>query len=169
MSHIAYSTVTSIVKEVFESYKKGVSFTKKRISMKLRQEGLDEERIAELVELVNSNDPFDQARGQLENESKRFRFISDNFPNVKPETVLLSPEDSECKATYQHVSVPASLKILLEDPTFIRQKMEDPYFYQEGVIQDVRDGESYRSNKFFKENPSAVPLILFQDELEVRY
>ena len=167
VSHIAYSTVTTIVKEVFESYKKGVSFTKKRISIKLRQEGLDEERISELVELVDSSDPFDQARGQLLVESQRLRFLSENFPNVKPETVWLSSKDSEIKATYQYVSVPSSLKILLEDPTFIRQKMEDPYYHQEGLIQDVRDGESYHTNNFFKENPLAVPLILFQDELEV--
>ena len=60
-----------------------------------------------------------------------------------------------------------SLKILLEDQTFIKQKNEDPYIPQEGLVQDVRDGEAYRSNKFFLNNAEAVPLILFQDELEV--
>lgn len=167
VSNIAYSTVNIIVNEVFESYKKGVAFTKKRIGTKLRLEGLDEEKVTELLDLVDGSDPFDRARSQLGNEAQRLRFISESFPNVKPVTVQLGSDDGPNKASYQYVPVPASLKVLLEDPTFIKQKMEDPYFHVEGVIQDVRDGESFRSNKFFQDNPDAVPLILFQDELEV--
>ena len=49
VSNIAYSTVNIIVKEVFECYKKGVNYTKKRIKTKLEQEGVEEERITELL------------------------------------------------------------------------------------------------------------------------
>ena len=101
VSNIAYSTVNIIVKEVFESYKKGVAFTKKRIGTKLRLEGLDEVKIIELLDLVDGSDPFERARGQLENEVQRLRFISESFPNVKPVTVQLGSENGSNKASYQ--------------------------------------------------------------------
>ena len=163
VSNVAYSTVNTIVKEVFTSYKSGVNFTKKIIGMKLREEGLDEEKIAFLLDFVGKDDPFEKARETLQTERKRISFITDSFPFVDSETVLLSPKDSISKDTYQYVPIHASLKVLLEDSTFIRQKFSDPYHYDPNMIQDVRDGECFRMNPFFVAHPEAVPLILFQD------
>jgi hypothetical protein len=167
VSHIAYSTVNLIVREVFGSYKKGVSFTVKKLESKLREEGIEDDKIQRLVEVVSQFDPFEKAREQLEKESKRITFLNTTFPNVKPETVLLSPKSCPEKHSYQYVPLRASLKLLLEDETFLRQKFADPYHCEEGLIQDVRDEEGYRSNSFFTKHPEAVPIILFQDELEV--
>ena len=36
-----------------------------------------------------------------------------------------------------------------------------------GVYKDVRDIEYFKSNRFFQANPEAMPLLMFQDELEV--
>ena len=60
-----------------------------------------------------------------------------------------------------------SVKLLLEDKTYIIQKNEDPYFHEDGVVKDVRDGSWFRENEFFVNNPDAVPLVMFQDELEL--
>ena len=60
-----------------------------------------------------------------------------------------------------------SLKALLEDETFIKQKQTDGYFHEEAIYKDVRDGEYYKSNQFIKRNPEAIPILLFQDELEI--
>ena len=167
VSNIAYSTVNIIVKEVFESYNKGINFASGKIAAILRDVGMDEEKIKELLEVMVKEDPFVKAKKQLEMETPRIGFLKTNFPCADPVTVRLNNIDA--KDSYQYVDVKQSLKILLEDETFIKQKNEDPYIYQEGLVQDVRDGESYRSNKFFQDNPEAVPLILFQDELEVIY
>ena len=56
---------------------------------------------------------------------------------------------------------------MLEDDTFIKQKQDDVYFPEEATYKDVRDGEHFKSNKFFKSNPEALPILLFQDELEI--
>ena len=167
VSNVAYSTVNTIVKEVFTSYKRGVDFTKKIIEMKLREAGLDEGKISNLLDLVGKDDPFEKARERLQTERKRISFIKESFHFVDSETVLLSPKDSISKDTYQYVPIHASLKVLLEDSTFIRQKFSDPYHYDPNMIQDVGDGECFRMNPFFVAHPEAVPLILFQDELEV--
>ena len=49
----------------------------------------------------------------------------------------------------------------------VKTKLSDPYFHDEQLVQDVRDGDCFRGNKYFSDNPDAVPLILFADELEV--
>ena len=69
----------------------------------MREEGIDDDKIQRLVEVVNQFDPFEKAREQLEKESKRIAFINKTFPNVKPETVLLSPKNGPEKHSYQHV------------------------------------------------------------------
>ena len=67
----------------------------------------------------------------------------------------------------QYISLKKTLKHLLEDQTYIDQKKGDPYFHEAGFIKDERDGSKFRTNEFFIENPEAVPLLIFQDELEV--
>lgn len=133
----------------------------------MREEGIDDEKIQRVVEVVNQFDPFEKAKEQLEKESQRITFINSTFPNVKPETVLLSPKNGPEKHSYQYVPLRASLKLLLEDKSFLKQKCSDPYHHQEGLIQDVRDGECYRSSPYFSQHPEAVGIILFQDELEI--
>ena len=61
------------------------------------------------------------------------------------------------------------MKLLLEDDTYINQKLNDPYYYDPNVIKDVRDGECFRRSVFFNQHPEAVPLIVFIDELEVGF
>ena len=117
--------------------------------------------------MIGESDPFEKAREELENERRRCRFINQNFPNVKPVTIVLNSEESAVKESYQYVPIASSLKILLEDETFLKQKASDPYFHDDQLVQDVRDGDCFRGNKYFSDNPDAVPLILFADELEV--
>ena len=167
MSNVAYTTVNQIVKEVFESYEKGVNFTRKKIELLLCSEGMETEKITKLLELAGNDDPFKKARDELETEKKRLKFIENTFPNVKPETIVLSHQNSPAKDTYQYVPIKSSLKYLLEDKTYIKQKANDPYNHDPNVIKDVRDGECFRKSTFFQQHPEAVPLIVFIDELEV--
>ena len=107
------------------------------------------------------------ARSYLEKETKRIRYINETFNHTEPETVYLPTNLGEPKESYQYVPIRNSLKILLEDETFIDQKLNDPYFPESQVYKDVRDGENFKRNEFFRQNPDAVPIMLFQDELEV--
>ena len=135
--------------------------------MKLRGEGVEEDTVLKVLEMMEVEDPFEKAKTQLETESGRIKFIKQSFPLVEPQTLLLSSPDSQIKESYQYVPIAESLKVLMEDETFLRQRMNDPYHHDPNVIQDVRDGDCFRTNQFFMDNPEAVPLILFSDELEV--
>ena len=92
MSNVGYTTVNHIITEVFESYEKGANFTRKKIEILLRSEGMEKETIDKLLKQAGNDDPFKKAREELESEKKRIRFIESKFPHVKPETVVLSDQ-----------------------------------------------------------------------------
>ena len=168
VSGIAYKTVNSIVKEVFESYNRGRQYTKAKILEILEKSGIASEHAMQLATEVDDQDPFEVAKDELLKESKRKKFILESFPNVQPVTVKFPVSSKNEKAdTYQYVPIKESLRILMEDDTYISQVQEDPYFHEEDVYKDSRDGTHYRENPFFIENPDAVPLLVFQDELEI--
>ena len=66
VKNIAYSTVNSIVSEVFNSYEQGVNTTKERINLILSEDGWDKVKINDLLSKIDLNDPFKQAREELE-------------------------------------------------------------------------------------------------------
>ena len=148
ISNIAYTTVNVIIKEVFEAYDKGVNFTRNKVESKLRELEVGEDKIEAVLQVIDKDDPFQTARKQLEKEKQRINFINSSFPNVKSETVVLSSRDDTKKESYQYVSVKDSLKVLLEDESFIKQKVNDPYYFDENVIKDVRDGDCFLTNTF---------------------
>ena len=166
ISGVPYSTVNEIVKELFASYEKGKDYIQKKLRNKLINDQIDPNKIEEILSVIDE-DPFSAARKELEMERKRKNFILSNFPNVEPETILLSSESDSRRESMQYVSVLKSLKLLFEDPSYISQKLEDPYHYEDDVIKDTRDGSTLKQNLFFQENPDAVPLVMFIDELEV--
>ena len=94
-------------------------------------------------------------------KKKRVKFLQENFPNVQPISIDLP------SGKYEYVPIGETLKLLMEDDSYIKQKADDPYTYEEGIYKDTRDGELFRENAFFKLNPDAIGLLLFQDELEV--
>ena len=149
-------------------FQKGFEVTKRKIRDILLNEGLTTDVIEKVLENIDVEDPFAVARSQLERETDRIKYIIDEFSHAAPITVRLNTEDlREKPETMQYIPIKKTLKILLEDDTYINQKLSDTYFYEENVIKDCRDGLNFRGNEFFKANPTAVPLLLFTDELEV--
>ena len=126
------------------------------------------DEISRILAAIDTEDPFVAARRDLKREVDRKKYIVKEFDNVQPVTVRLNNENRlEKPDTMQYVPIKKSLKLLLEDETFIKQKESDPYYPEENVIKDCKDGAYLKENQFFKDNPEAVPLLIFQDELEV--
>ena len=166
IKHIPYTTCNEIVKEVFKSYGMASSQVRVKINALLQNEGLDHGQIEGIFNELDQEDPFIRARKELEQESCRLNFLKNTFEFTEPETILLPTEKGKPRESYQYIPIKESLKILLEDPTYLKQKGEDPYFFDEGLVKDIRDGEAFRNNEFFKKNPDAVSFLMFQDELE---
>ena len=167
ISNISWSTVNEIVVQVFDSYDKGAAYTKEIIGKRLAGDGLETEKINEILSFMDKQDVFQIAKEQLKEESKRMKYLKETFPHVDPVTVRLNDASESTKETCQYIPIKDSLKIFLENESYIKQKREDPYFYEEGLIKDIRDGAVFRENVFFNSNPGSIPLLLFVDELKV--
>ena len=167
VSGIPYSTVNQIVVEVFRSYNMGVDVTKQHLEKILAVENLDSVQIDAILNKIGTDDPFNKARDQLENGYKRSKFVKDSFDHVPPVSVRLNPKEELKAETYQYVNLKESLKLLLEDETFQNQKRTNPYSAENDVVKDVRDGVFFQQNPYFNENPQSVPILIFQDELEI--
>ena len=118
---------------------------------------MESHKIEELIAKLSNDDPFTKARSELKSERKRLQYVKESFDYTPPET----------GETYQFVPIVKTLKVLLEDQTYLKQKEDDPYFPEDAVYKDVRDGEFFKTNKFFIDNPEAEAILIFQDELEL--
>ena len=158
--NIAYSTVQEIVTEYFESHSMGAEICKKNLEKLLQDKGLDASLVNEM------EDPFKEASDNLKREKDRIRFIKTELGcYVGPETVVLTNDDPNIKSSYQYIDLQKTLKTMMEDPSYIEQRIEDPYVQQDNVVKDIRDGSNFRLNNFFQANPDACPLLLFQERI----
>ena len=162
VKNIPYSTCNAIVKELFNTFRVARDQMKNKIKDILVSGGIEDIHAESILDEVEKQDPLDEAKEELESEHKRINFLKNTFNHVEPETIKLPTENGAPHESYQYIPLTHSLKLLLEDETFIKQKIEDSYYHEPGIIKDLRDGEYYRSNHFFEENPEAVGLIMFQ-------
>ena len=74
----------------------------------------------------------------------------------------------ERQDSFQYVPLLRSLQVLLSDSSIIDQIYQCPSrFHRDGTIEDICDGELYKAHPIFSNDPLALQLILFYDELEL--
>ena len=120
--------------------------------------------------LRNSHLPKGQGQSGIKSlfsEYERNRHIEEMMTHVPPKQIALNPgrPKNETK-TIQYVPIVETLKVLLEDPTYkeqarreaelMRQAEDSPY------LGDLKNGFVFRDNKFFRENPDAIPIVLYR-------
>lgn len=70
--------------------------------------------------------------------------------------------------TYQYVPLLSSLKALLQDSTIMEQIEQCPHrIRKDGLIEDICDGERFQQHPIFSQDPFALQLIAYYDELEI--
>ena len=131
---------------------------------------------ADLIEDIvreNQHDPFLKAQEELSSETKRLRFMEENFNLVKPREIVLNPEEVKTgspKDVVHYIPILDAFKALVEDGSFINL-LEDSRNQErrdnDRVIEDVKDGDAYRNSKYFSENPEALALMLYSDGVEL--
>ena len=126
IKNVAYSTVAEIVTEVFNSFEQGGNVAKSKIVKILLRNGMTMDDVKRIGEETEIEGPFRTARDVLENTKKRLEFISSEFSYVQPVTVRLNANNLlEPAETMHYIPITNSLKNLLEDETFLAQKLSD--------------------------------------------
>jgi hypothetical protein len=97
----------------------------------------------------------------------RLKFIDNNMPFVPPVKVTINPaEPVQKQREFYYVPISETLKMILKDSSY--QSCAESVGNQHGhSFGSIWDSDVYRQNKFFKKNPSAIPLIIYSDEVTI--
>ncbi|XP_034236317.1 uncharacterized protein LOC117642343 [Thrips palmi] len=122
---------------------------------------IPEETLSEVLSLTSSCNDVMESCHLLRSVYMRKLFYKNNFCFVEPIQVPLNngsffyfvPPDQSLIAAFQNKSWKFCIK--------------KPPFSQDGCSRDFFDGQAFKSNPFFQENPDAVPIILYQDGFEL--
>ena len=130
---------------------------------------------SKIEEIVRSSlrDPFLNAQETLDTESKRKKFISENFKYIQPIEIILNEsevKEGKAKDVVHYIPMLESLKTLVEDETFqtaLAQSNVDVDSPNPDSLNDIKDGNVYRNSEFFLNNPTALCLMMYSDGVEV--
>jgi len=101
--------------------------------------------------------------GMFRSDTTRKTYLKNDFHYVEPIQVHLGFDASGKERFCQYVSVKDTLKALLNLPSarekYNVSKMHLPL--DPNVLEDVRDGETYKENSLSQEFTSSVSIILY--------
>ena len=170
---VPQSTVQIIGEEYLKKYNQSneskVSVLKKSLQ---RVPNIAESEVNRVIEEYQKEDLFLSAQRKLDTEYKRVQFVKEKFSYVPPLEIVLNPkqvrEKKAPKAVMHYISIIESIKNLVQDPSFIQVVENDEISRgEESRYKDVKDGELYKNNMYFKQNPEAFTLMLYSDAIEL--
>ena len=169
---VPQTTIKVIAEEYMKNYNKSneVKYAFLKESLK-KIPGISESEIQRVLEDSQKNDPFLDAQRQLDTEYKRTRFITEKFSYVAPLEIVLNPHQVKnkeaVKAVVHYIPIIDTFKNLIQDPSFNDMMEKDNHDKDDGAVRDVKDGDLFKSNPYFKQNPEAFTMMLYSDAIEL--
>lgn len=123
-----------------------------------------------MQEVIEEN-PFLKAQKKLDSEHKRTKYVQDNMKYISPREIVLNPEQvrlGKRKDVIHYVPITETMKILLEDETFNLIHCPNTDQEENAVLSEMKQGSIFKTNPYFKENPSACGIILYSDAVEIK-
>lgn len=160
------STISTLIEEFQEVCTNAMSHVFVKLHEELSQLEIPEERICSIIDgLSKANLLKMYNEGFFRSDTTRKTYFWKNFSYVEPIQVHLGFGASGKEHFCQYVPVKEILKALLNLPSVRKQynvsKMnlpEDP-----NVLEDVRDGKTFKENTLLQELPSSFTVILYKD------
>ena len=169
---IPQSSVQLISEEYLKNYLKAnkVKTSVLRNSLMENVPGISEGDIKKVLEDVAQNDAFLKAQESLDSEYKRTKYLKENFTFVEPEEIVFNSKEvrdgKETKASMHYIPIVQTIKNLVQDSTFMEVSETMIGDHSKSVLRDVKDGNIYKTNKYFLDNPDALCLFLYSDAVE---
>ena len=168
---IPQSTIQIIGDQYLKNYKTSneVKSSNLRVSLE-KSGGLSKEEIDKIIKDVEQNDDFLDAQQTLDSEYKRKQYLKENFVFVPPEEIVLNPKEikeKKAKDVVHYINVIESFKNLVQDSSFVAMEEKNINPANDSIIRDVKDGELYKTNPFFQQNPQAYTMMIYSDAIEL--
>ncbi|KAJ8681969.1 hypothetical protein QAD02_017761 [Eretmocerus hayati] len=158
------ATVDHVASEFPSLHNEVQELLKSRLFENLSLENIPHSRINEIYDEVFSNDPIIESHEKLKTRYLREQFYKEEFDHVQPQYI---PIDKKKKTFFAYIPIINTLDYMKRDKS-IEKELNDPGRpYIKGVLQDFRDGQIFKENTYFRENPDAYEIILYEDEFEV--
>ncbi|KAJ8050604.1 hypothetical protein HOLleu_03868 [Holothuria leucospilota] len=139
-----------------------------QLKQKLKDEKLCHDKINDIITEVSGSDFFEAAHsegGPLRSDHLRKEFFKKNLKYVSPVAVNLGVDEiSGSQRIGYYVPILQTIKTMV-NPKILRE--QSPQCSQDGKTRHFVDGVIYKQNELFKQNPSALQIVLFQDAFEV--
>jgi hypothetical protein len=124
-------------------------------------------RIVEKVKSANlflgAHKPSNLRPYHLGSQYHRLKYIEQSMPFIAPVSIVFNPDAPKSKhCVGQYVPIKSTVKQMLNDPTYREQVC---WSEKCTCIAGLSSGTCYKSNSFFRDNPTAVPLLLYSDGL----
>jgi hypothetical protein len=124
---------------------------------------LGDQNREELLAAVTDN-PFLRLHDEFSSSYKISKFVKNSGKYIAPTEVKLPPNSEGVVRTFQYIPIIELVTAIASEPGFKRDAQSP---VNSGLLRDIKDASSYRNNPFFKDNPDALGIILYSDEVEI--
>lgn len=132
------------------------------LSDTLEREGLPVDSVSRITNLMGAeSDNIFEVWRTLRTTYMRKKFYQTNFCFVEPQRLPL-PNGS----VYYYVPIHETIKAAFKNKSWNFDASSNPQS-DSGLIRDFKDGMAFKNNEFFRENPNALPIIIYQDAFQV--
>lgn len=129
---------------------------------------LTDEETGRICDVVKESDLFTISHeGPMRTYFSRTKSFKEMFRYTEPVKLYLGTDETRSQRFAYYVPVKDTLRCLLESDLWQKCAAQDTCLPCTDVLCDVSDGQVYKNNEFFSENPSCLKLILYQDSFEV--
>ncbi|KAK6186387.1 hypothetical protein SNE40_008431 [Patella caerulea] len=169
---IPISTINDIISNI--SYLHSLSLSNLKLHLKDKMNGLDGSN-TDIESILQSEINKDFLTNFFSNSEeyrftsnfKRQAFYKETFGLVEPISIELGLNGSNKKCQYHYVPLKQTLDSLLSNNS-VKHQLEHPQnLCFDNIFTDIIDGESFKRNPYFSENPSALKLVMYQDAFEI--
>jgi len=149
---LSATTIQYIITEVSKLHEETQEIIKNKLTEWLATEGISQQQIASIKDVFNS-DPMIKTNEILTTNFKRKKFYKNKFDYVNPVQVII---DQQKKTSFAYVSIIETLKRFFTDKSVRNELGYKKKPGKKDVLEDFMDGNVYKNNKFFQENPDAL-------------
>lgn len=160
------STVQYVASEFLKMHRQNNEITGSNISKYLQKIGGSIESISDIIEKTSNDNVFFKIEKLFGTSHKRYKFYKENFAYVEPIQIPLGNAKGK-NIFFHYVPIKETLKKLFYNKSLSDQLIFQNPNHEDNVLKDFTDGIVFKENIFFKKNPDAIQLILYQDSFEV--
>lgn len=163
------STIQTIVEEMQNVHELGQDYTLSKLRSLLKNDmGLTDDAIAKICDCVKDSDLFSVChQGPLRTTYARAQTFKKMFKYIQPKKVTLGNDENMTPRFAYYIPVKQTVNNLLESELWKNSVSQQSCETDSDDLGDISDGQNFKSNQFFIENPGCLKLILYQDSFEV--